>query len=144
MWLKFFASVKSSREFSDDTDDSNSSFIQPSVVSHAVIKSLGESSDDGNVSLNSSSYSNKESPVAMSGSVSDLGLECGISHEGHDELQHDFSNTDFQSAWLDESSSVTSGDVSCNEEKVVEDDSDSPDELDELQPCIYMKVAVRL
>ena len=106
--------VKSSREFSDDNDNSNSSFNQPSLVSHTVVDSSGESSDDGNASSNSSSFSNKESPVAMSGSMSELDLECEISHEGHDEVQHDFSNADFQSAvWSDESSSVTSGDASC-------------------------------
>ena len=60
------AGVKSSREFSDDSDNSHSSFHLPSVVSHAVIESSGESSDDGNASSNSSSCSNKESPVTMS------------------------------------------------------------------------------
>ena len=45
----------------------------------------GESSDDGNESSNSSSFSNKESPVA----ISDLDLECEISHEGHDDIQHE-------------------------------------------------------
>lgn len=124
---------KSSREFSDDNDNSNSSFSQPSLVSHAVVKSSGESSDDGNESSNSSSFSSEESPIAMSGSMSDLDLEleCEISHKGHDEVHHDFSNADFQSAvWSDESSSVTSGDASCDQENVVEEDSDSPDELD--------------
>ena len=92
---------------------------------------MGESSDDGNASSNPSSFWNKESPVAMSGSMSELDLECEISHEGHDEVQHDFSNADFQSAvWSDESSSVTSGDASCDQENVVEEDIDSPDELD--------------
>ena len=126
------AGVKSSSEFSDDSDNSNLSFNQPCVVSQAaVINSSGESSDDGNASSNSSSCSNKESPVAMSGSTSDLDLECEISDEGHDEVQHDFSNVDFQSAvWSDESSSVTSGDASCDEENVLEEDSDSPEELD--------------
>lgn len=50
--------VKSSREFSDNSDNSHSSFR---VVSHAVIKSSGESSDDGNASFNSSSCSNRVS-----------------------------------------------------------------------------------
>lgn len=119
--------VKSSREFSDDSDNSHSSFR---VVSHAVIKSSGESSDDGNASFNSSLCSNKESPVDMSGSMSDLDLEYEISHEGDDEDQQDFSNGDFQSAvWSDESSSITLGDASCDQENVVEEDSDSPDDL---------------
>ena len=130
------AGVKSSSEFSDNSDNSNLSFNQPSVVSQAaVINSSGESSDDGNASSNSSSCSNKESPVAMSGSTSDLDLECEISDEGHDEVQLDFSNVDFQSAvWSDESddesSSVTSGDAGCDEENILEEDSDSPEELD--------------
>ena len=130
------AGVKSSSEFSDNSDNSNLSFNQPSVVSQAaVINSSGESSDDGNASSNSSSCSNKESPVAMSGSTSDLDLECEISDEGHDEVQLDFSNVDFQSAvWSDESddesSSVTSGDAGCDEENILEEDSDSPEERD--------------
>lgn len=49
------------------------------------MKSSGESSGDGNESSNSSSFSNKESPVA----ISDLDLECEISHEGHDDIQHE-------------------------------------------------------
>ena len=81
--LTIDAGVKSSREFSDDNDNSNSSFNKPSIVSHAVVKSSGESSDDGNESSNSSSFWNKESPVAMS----DLDSECEISHEGHDDIQ---------------------------------------------------------
>ena len=88
----------------------------------------GETSDDGNESSNSSSFSNKESPVA----ISDLDLECEISHEGHDDIQHDCSNADVQSAVRsDESSSVTSGDASCDQENDVEEDSDSSDELDQ-------------
>ena len=123
------AGVKSSREFSDDNDNSNSSFNQPSIVSHAVVKSSGESSDDGNESSNSSSFWNKESPVAI---MSDLDSECEISHEGHDDIQHDCSNADLQSAvWSDETSSVTSGDASCDQENNVEEDSDSPGELDQ-------------
>ena len=126
--LAIDAGVKSSREFSDDNDNSNSSFNQPSIVSHAVVKSSGESSDDGNESSNSSSFWNKESPVAMS----DLDSECEISHEGHDDIQHDCSNADLQSGvWSDESSSVTSGDASCDQENDVEEDSDSPGELDQ-------------
>ena len=122
--------VKSSSEFSDN-DGPNSSFNQPSLVSHAVVKS-SEESDDGNASSNSSSLSNRECPVAMSGSLSDLVLECEISHEGHEEVQHNFSNSDFQSAvWSDESSSVTLSDESCDQENVVEEDSDLPDELDQ-------------
>ena len=121
------AGVKSSREFSDDNDDSNSSFKQASLVSHAVVKSSGESSGDGNESSNSSSFSNKESPVA----ISDLDSECEISHEGHDDIQHDCSNADMQSAVRsDDSSCVTSGDASCDQENDVED-SISPDELDQ-------------
>ena len=109
---------ESSREFSDDNDNSNSSFNQPSIVSHAVVKSSGESSDDGNESSNSSSFGNKESPVAMS----DLDSECEISHEGHDDIQHDCSNADLQSGvWSDESSSVTSGNASCDQENDVEE-----------------------
>ena len=84
------AGVKSSREFSDDNDDSNSSFNQASLVSHAVVKSSG----DGNESSNSSSFSNKESPVA----ISDLDSEGEISHEGHDDIQHNCRNADMQSA----------------------------------------------
>jgi len=126
------AGVKSSSEFSDDNDNANSSFYQPSLVSNAVVKSSDESSDDGNASSDSSSLSNKESPVAMPGSMSDLDLECEISHEGHEEVQDDFSNSDVQLAvWSDESSSITAGDESCDQENVLEGDSDSPDELDQ-------------
>ena len=122
--LAIDAGVKSFREFSDDNDYSNSSFNQPSIV----VKSSGESSDDDNESSNSSSFGNKESPVAMS----DLDSECEISHEGHDDIQHDCSNADLQpGVWSDESSSVTSGDASCDQENDVEEDSDSPGELDQ-------------
>ena len=122
--LAIDAGVKSFREFSDDNDYSNSSFNQPSIV----VKSSGESSDDDNESSNSSSFGNKESPVAMS----DLDSECEISHEGHDDIQHDCSNADLQSGvWSDESSSVTSGNASCDQENDVEEDSDSPGELDQ-------------
>ena len=121
------AGVKSSREFSDNNDDSISSFNQASLVSHAVVKSSGESPDDGKESSNSSSFSNKESPVA----ISDLDSECEISHKGHDDIEHNCSNAEVQSAVRsEESSSVTSGDASCDQENDVED-SDSPDELDQ-------------
>ena len=69
-----------------------------------------------------------KSPVA----ISDLDSECEISHEGHDDIQHNCSNADVQSAvQSDKSSSVTSGDASCYQENDVEEDSDSPDELDQ-------------
>ena len=100
--LAIDAGVKSSREFFDDNDNSNSWFNQPSIVSHPVVKSSGESSDAGNKSSNSSSFWSKESPVAI---MSDLHSECEISHEGHDDIQHDCSNADLQSAvWSDETS----------------------------------------
>ena len=128
--------VKSSREFSDDNDNSDSSFNQPSLISHAVVKSSG----DGNESLNSSSFSNKESPVA----ISDLDSECEISHEGHD-IQHDCSNADMQSAVRsDESSSVTSGDASCDQKTMWRRTVIRPMSWIKMHPCLCMKVAIRL